>query len=89
MNTEIVVQKEKNPGRFAVLRHKAAAGLVTAGAVFGLASNSFAADTITDLFTSVNISGVQTAVYTVLAALVAIGLLFFGRALLRKLGVSV
>jgi hypothetical protein len=89
MNAEIVVQKENKPGHFAALRHKAAAGLATACAVFGLASSSFAADSITDLFTGVNITGVQTAVYTFLAALVAIGLLFFGRALLRKLGVSV
>lgn len=78
-----VVPKRNWKNRFGI-------GAIVAAAIASFsASNVMAADTIADLFTGVNISGVQTSVYTFLAALVAIGLLFFGRALLRKLGVSV
>jgi len=54
-----------------------------------VSGNALAANAITDLFTAVDITGVQGAVYTFLLALIAIGLLFFGRRLLKGLGVSV
>jgi Fe2+ transport system protein B len=64
-------------------------GAVSTAAASVVAENALAANAITDLFTAVDISGVQAAVYTFLVALVGVGLLFFGRRLLRSLGVSV
>lgn len=70
-------------------RKSIAAGAGTAAVLSLVAGNAFAVDSITDLFAAVDISGVQTSVYTFLAALIGIGLLFFGRRLLAKLGVSI
>lgn len=41
------------------------------------------------LFTAVDISGVSTNVTTLMTGFVGIGLLFFGRKILRRLGVTV
>ena len=41
------------------------------------------------MLAAVDISGVATAIETFLIALIGIGLLFFGRRLLRKMGVSI
>jgi hypothetical protein len=61
-----------------------------AGALVSAAGNAFAGGSdMAALFALVDVSGAQTAVFTVLAAMVAIGLLFFGRRLLRRSGVSI
>lgn len=65
----------------------AAGGAVSALAL--LASNALATETVADLMGQADITGAKTAVYTFLVGLVFIGVLFFGRRLLRKMGVSV
>ncbi|WPD22857.1 MAG: hypothetical protein SD837_22070 [Candidatus Electrothrix scaldis] len=60
-----------------------------AGAVLAGASGAFASSDMAALFALVDVSGAQAAIFTVLAAMVAIGLLFFGRRLLQRTGVSV
>lgn len=57
-----------------------------ATAVMASASSSHAG--ITELFAAVDIAGVSTSVQTFIIALIGIGLLFFGRRVLAKLGVS-
>lgn len=59
------------------------------GSVLVGASGAFAASDMAALFALVDVSGAQAAVFTVLAAMVAIGLLFFGRRMLKRTGVSV
>ena len=62
---------------------------VGAGSVLVGASGAFAASDMAALFALVDVSGAQSAIFTVLSAMVAIGLLFFGRRLLTRTGVSV
>jgi phosphate/sulfate permease len=71
------------------MKGKLAAAAAGATAVALTAGNALAVDSITDMFAAVDITGVQTAVYTFLVALIGIGLLFFGRRLLARMGVSV
>ena len=59
------------------------------GSVLAGASGAFAASDMAALFALVDVSGAQSAIFTVLAAMVGIGLLFFGRRLLTRTGVSV
>lgn len=74
---------------YSKMKGKLAAAAVGTTAVALTAGNALAVDSITDLFAAVDISGVQTAVYTFIVALIGIGLLFFGRRLLSRMGVSV
>ncbi|MCI5217731.1 MAG: hypothetical protein D3914_00705 [Candidatus Electrothrix sp. LOE2] len=60
-----------------------------AGAVLSVSSSAFAASDMGALFALVDVSGAKSSIFTVLSAMVAIGLLFFGRRLLRQTGVSV
>ena len=61
-------------------------GSVLAGAsgAFAAAANDMAA-----LFALADVSGAKTEIFTILSAMVFIGLLFFGRRLMRRTGVSV
>lgn len=63
-------------------------GAITAAAT-AVATNAFAVETVSDLMTGADISGAKTATYTMLLAFVGIGVLFKGRSILAKLGVSV
>lgn len=73
---------------------KSAKGRIAAAGGIGsaitlLACNAMAVETAADLVGTADIAGVKTAVYTFLVLLVGIGVLFFGRGLLRRMGVSV
>jgi hypothetical protein len=82
MNITLFRSAHRVPGRSLVVASGAAASvLIGAGSAF--AQNDMAA-----LFALVDISGAQALVFTVFGGLVAIGLLFFGRRVLRRVGVS-
>ncbi len=73
---------------------KSAKGRIAAAGGIGsaitlLACNAMAVETVADLMGTADISGAKTAVYTFLTLLVGIGVLFFGRRLLARMGVSV
>ncbi len=59
-----------------------------AAGITAIATSSFAVETLADLMAVPDISGAKTAVYTFLSGLILIGVLFFGRRLLAKMGVS-
>ncbi len=82
MNTKAIELVKSAKGRIA-----AAGGI--GGAITLLACNAMAVETAADLINVVDISGVKTALYTFLTLLVGIGVLFFGRRLLTRIGVSV
>lgn len=53
-----------------------------------LATSALAQEAAADLMAVADIAGVKTAAFTFLSALVLIGVLFFGRRVLAKMGVS-
>ncbi|MCI5159054.1 MAG: hypothetical protein D3906_11600 [Candidatus Electrothrix sp. AUS1_2] len=59
------------------------------GSVLAGASGAFAASDLSALLAVADISGAQAAIFTVLSGMVLIGVLFFGRRLLQRGGVSV
>lgn len=82
----------KEPQKFSIRRSwkKAAAAVSTASlAAFCSANSAMAQSDIGDLFTAVDISGAKTETKAFMILLIGIGLLFFGRSLLRRLGVSI
>lgn len=58
-----------------------------AASLLATASSSYAG--ISELFAAVDVDGVETHVQTFMIALIGIGLLFFGYALLKRLRVAV
>ncbi len=60
-----------------------------AAGITAIATSSFAAETAADLMAVADVSGVKTATFTFLSGLVLIGVLFFGRRVLAKMGVSI
>lgn len=80
-STNAVVKKRNWKNLFGI-------GAMTAAAT-AIATSSFATETVSDLMTGADISGAKTATYTMLLAFVGIGVLFKGRTILAKLGVSV
>lgn len=63
--------------------------LAAAAGSFVMASASSSYAGITELLAAVDIDGAETAVQTFMVALVAVGLLFLGYKLLKKMGVAV
>ncbi len=86
MNNVSIYQEKKKNG-LAVYSKKAFTG-VAAGtaAVLAAATSSFAG--ITELFAGVDISGAETAVQTLMIAMVVVGVMFFGYKLLKRIGVA-
>ena len=63
-------------------------GAITAAAT-AVATNAFAVETVADMVTAVDMAGVKTAVYALLLLFIGVGVLFKGRAVLQRLGVSI
>jgi hypothetical protein len=70
------------------MKAKVAAAAAATTALALTAGNALAVEEVADLMASVDISGVKTSVYAFMLGLLAIGLLFFGRRLLVRMGVS-
>ncbi len=73
--------RSKMKAKFAPVAAATTALALTAG-------NALAANEMADLLAVADISGAQALIYTFLTGFVAIGLLFFGRRILARMGVS-
>ncbi len=79
--------KEIVPRRASMLKKSVKIGAAACAAVLAAVSSSFAA--LADLFTAVDTTGVDTSTTTIMVFCVTIGLMFFGRNILRRMGFSV
>ena len=71
------------------MKAKIAAAAAATTALALTAGNALALEEVSDLLAAADISGVKTSVYAFLLALLGIGLLFFGRRILARMGVSI
>jgi len=74
-------------GKTSVLKKSAMIVGAASAAVLAAVTSSFAA--VADLFTAVDTTGLDTSTTTIMLFMVTIGLMFFGRNILRRIGVSI
>ena len=75
------------PRRTSLVKKSLLIGSAACAAVLAAVTSSFAA--LADLFTAVDVTGTDTSVTTIMVFCVTIGLMFFGRNILRRMGFSV
>ncbi len=83
----VLVSQVKEEIRLSIYSKKAVAGFALGtAAVLSAATSSYAG--ITELFAGVDIAGAETAVQTLMIAMVVVGVMFFGYKLLKRMGVA-
>lgn len=75
------------PRKTSLFKKSVLIGSAACVAVLAAVTSSFAA--LADLFTAVDTTGTDTSVTTIMVFCVTLGLMFFGRKILRRLGFSV